>query len=236
MASGVISDPQRKAAKAAGLLYLLSFVTVVSVSYGIVWPLVAGVDPAQAARNILSHETLFRVGIVGNTLYCIEVLVLSAAVYVLLEAVDPLLALLAALGRLVQGFTWLLICINLFTALRLLTQPEYARALPPDQLPVLARLHLSGFDQYYVALLFWSLGSTVGACLWLRSRYIPRALAAFGILSSAWGAACTLCFFLFPGFQKVVDLGWFDVPMVLFELVLGVLLLFRGLRSAGRAA
>ena len=235
MTTGVIGDAQRKAAKVAGLVYPLSFVTVVSVTYGIVRPLVAGVDPAQAARNILMHETPFRVGIVGNLLYCIEVVILSAAIYVVLEPVAPLLALLAALGRLVQGFIWLLICVNLFTALRLLTQPEYARALPPDQLSVLARLHLSGFDQYYVSLLFWCLGSMVGACAWLQSRYIPRALAAFGILSSAWGAACTLCLFLFPGFQKVVDLTWFDVPMVLFELVLGPLLLFRGLGAPAGA-
>jgi hypothetical protein len=158
--SGAIGDRQRNAAKVAGFLYLLSFVTVVSVTYGIVRPLVAGADPAQAARNILAHETLFRVGIVGNLLYCVEIVALSAALYVVLEPVDPLLALLAALGRLIQGFTWLLICINLFTALRLLTQPDYVRALPPDQLPVLARLHLSGFDPYYVGLLFWCLGST----------------------------------------------------------------------------
>jgi hypothetical protein len=229
MTTSATDVTQRRAAKIAGLVYLLSFMTVVSVTYGIVSPLVAGVDPAQAARNILAHETRFRLGIVGNLLYCIEIGVLSAALYIVLEAVDPLLAALAALGRLVQGFTWLLICINLFTALRLLTQPEYARALPPDQLPVLARLHLSGFDLYYVSLLFWCLGSTVGACLWLQSRYIPRALAGFGILASAWGAACTLCLFLSPGFQNVVDLTWFDVPMVLFELVVGVLLLFRGL-------
>jgi hypothetical protein len=121
----------------------------------------------------------------------------------------------AAFGRLVQGVTWLLVTVNLFTALRLLSRPEYVRAFPPNQLPVLARLYLSGFDQYYVGLLFWSLAATAGAYLWLKSAYVPRALAACGALASAWCAACTFVLFLFPDFPKLVNLWWFDMPMVL---------------------
>jgi Domain of unknown function (DUF4386) len=230
-----VSDAQRKAAKVAGVLHLLALVTVIVVTYGFVRPLVAGVAPAQTAHNILAHETRFRAGILGNLVYGIEVVVLTAALYVVLEPVDRLLALLAALGRAFQAVAWLVISINLFTSLRLLTQPEYARGLSSEELPVLARLYLSGFDQYYVALLFWSLGSTAGACAWLRSRYVPRALASFGIVASAWGAACTSCLFVFPGFQNIVDLNLFDLPLLLFEVALGVRLLSRGLAPGARA-
>jgi hypothetical protein len=100
-------------------------------------------------------------------------------------------------------------------------------------LPVLARLYLSGFDQYYVGLLFWSLGAAVGAYLWLKSNYLPRRLAIFGVLASAWYAGCTLVLFVFPEFPKVVNLWWFDSPMALFEIGLSLLLLFRGLRPSG---
>ncbi len=235
MTPGSIDGSQRKAARIAGLVYLLSFATVVAVNFGILGRLVVRTDPAQTARNILAHETLFRAGIAGEVLYCIGVLVVSAALYIVLKPVDQNLALLATLGRLVNGLTWLLVALNLLTALRLLS-PDYARAFPPEQLPVLARLYLSGFDQYYVGLLFWSLGATVGACLWLKSAYVPRALAAFGALASAWCAACTFVLFLFPDFQKVVNLWWFDMPMVLFEIALSFILLFRGLRPPGLVA
>ena len=124
--------------------------------------------------------------------------------------------------------------LNHFTALRLLSRPEYA-GIPADQLPVLARLYLSGFDQYYVGLLFWSLGATVGAFLWLKSRYVPGALAAFGILASAWCAACTIVLLILPDFSGVLNLWWFDSPMALFEIALSLLLLFRGLRPSGPA-
>lgn len=212
---------------------MFSFVTVVSVNFGIFERLVVDADPAQTARNILAHETFFRLGLAGNLLYCVGVLVLSAAIYIVLKPVDQNLALLATFGRLVHGLTWLLFTLNLFTGLRLVSRPDYGRAFSPEQLPVVARLYLSGFDQYYVGLLFWSMGATVGAYLWLKSRYIPRALAGFGAVASAWCAACTLVLFLSPDFPKVVNLWWFDTPMALFEIALSFLLLFRGLRPPG---
>lgn len=229
-----VDNSQRIAAKIVGLAYSTSFALVVVASFGILQPLVGNVDPAHAAQNILAHTTLFRVGAVGFLLYCVGVLVLSAAMYVILRPVDRNLALLAAFGRLVHGFTWLLVTLNLFLALRLLSRHEYA-ALPPDQLPVLARLYLSGFDQYYVGLLFWSLGATVGAYLWLKSSYVPRALAVFGILASAWCAGCTLVLLVFPDFAEVVNLWLVDSPMAVFELGLSLLLLFRGLPATGPA-
>jgi hypothetical protein len=235
MTSSAVDGSQRRAARIAGLAYLLSFATVVSVNFGIFARLIVGDDPAQTARNILAHETLFRLGVAGDLLYCIGVVVVSAALYVVLKPVDQTLALLAALGRLVHGLTWLLVSVNLFTALRLLRRPEYAHVLPPDQLPVLARLYLSGFDQYYVGLLFWSLAATVGAYLWLKSAYVPAALAAFGVLASAWCVACTVALFLYPDFPRLVNLWWFDMPMVLFEIAVSFLLLFRGLRPSGLA-
>ena len=45
----------------------------------------------------------------------------------------------------------------------------------------------------------------------------------------AYASGCTLVLFVFPNFPKVLNLWLFDSPMVLFEIVLSLLLLFRGL-------
>src|SRR5436189_6003607 len=82
----------------------------------------------------------------------------------------------------------------------------------------------------YVGLLFWGLASAVCGYLWFKSDYIPRALAAFGVISSGWGAACTFVFLIFPTFNKVVNDWWFDTPMAIFEIALSFWLLFKGLR------
>jgi hypothetical protein len=71
--------------------------------------------------------------------------------------------------------------------------------------------------------------------LWFKSRYIPRALAAFGIISSVWCVICAFAFIAIPHFDATVGLWWFDVPMVIFEMALGFWLLFRGLRPARMA-
>lgn len=235
MTPSPIEASQRKAAKIAGLAYLFSFVSVVTAYFGIFNHLIVSGDPAQTARNILAHERLFRIGIAGDLIYFVGVLVVLAALYVVLKPVDQNLALLAALGRLVHGFTYLLVAINFFTALRLLNGADYARVFGPDQLPVVARLYLSGFDQYYVGLLFWALGATVGSYLWFKSNYIPRALAAFGVISSAWCVACTFVLLIYPGFRSVVNWWWYDSPMGIFELTLSFWLLFKGLRPTGMA-
>ncbi len=235
MTTSAIDGSQRNAARIAGLAYLFSFVTVVSVWLGIFARLIVRGDPVQTAQNILAHERLFRIGIAGDVVYCVGVVVLLAALYVVLKPVDQNLALLAAFGRLVHGFTYLLVTINLFTALRLLSGADYSRAFGPDQLPVLARLYLSGFDQYYVGLLFWALGATVGSYLWFKSNYIPKAMAAVGVISSAWCAACTFVLLIFPDFRSVVNWWWYDSPMGIFELALSFWLLFKGLRPSGIA-
>jgi hypothetical protein len=235
MTISTVDESQRTAARIAGLAFPISFVTVVAANFGIFARLIVRGNPAETARNILAHETLFRIGVAGGMVYCVGVVVLLTALYVILKPVSQNLALLAAFGRLVHGFTWLLVTINLFTALRLLSGADYSRAFGPNQLPALVQLYLSGYDAYYVGLLFWALGATVGSYLWFKSNYISRALAAFGVISSAWCAACTFVFYIFPDVAKVVNLSWFDSPMAIFELALSFWLLFKGLRPSGVA-
>src|SRR5260221_6007779 len=132
-----IDDSQRKAARVAGLACLISFTIVIAVNFGIFARLIIHGNPAETARNILEHETLFRIGIVGDILYSVGVIVLLTALYIILKPVNQGLALIAAFGRLVHGLTWLLVTLNLFSALRLLGDSDYARAFMPGQWPVL---------------------------------------------------------------------------------------------------
>jgi hypothetical protein len=88
---------------------------------------------------------------------------------------------------------------------------------------------------YYIGLLFYGLGSTVFSYLSFESHYIPRALAVWGVLSSLWASVCAFAFVIFPNFAKAVTLGWFDNPMVFFEMVLAGWLLLKGLGKAGIA-
>jgi hypothetical protein len=234
--ANIINEAQRKAARVAGVAFLLTMATVVAVNFAINQRLLATGNPVKMARNILAHERLFRLGIVGNLVYAAGLMVLLSALYVILKPVNRALALLAAAWRLTYAATWVLTALNFLTALRLLSGADYVRTLGLDGTQALARLYLSGFDQYYVGLLFYGLASTACSWLWLTSRYVPRPLAAFGLVGSVWCVACTLLMYVFRDFPTLVNLWWFDTPMALFEMTLGVWLVVKGLREPHKAA
>jgi hypothetical protein len=230
MNRSLIDESQQKAAKVAGLAYLLPLAPVMIANLAILQRLIVTGNPAETARNILAHERLFRISIACDLIYCVGVVVLITSLYVVLKPVNQNLALLAAGGRLIYAFTWVLISLNLFTALRLLSGADYLRAFGADRLQNLVRLYLSGFDQYYVGLLFYGLGATASSYLLFRSRYIPRALAAAGVITSAWCAICTFVLLIVPTFPNVVNLWWFDSPMAIFEITTSFWFLFKGLK------
>ncbi len=209
---------------------------VVLANYGISFRLSVPGNAAETARNIMAHETLFRLNIACNLIYVINILALLTALYVTLKPVNRSLALVATFCRLVVALMWGVTALNMLGALRFLGDAAYLPVFHADQLQALARLHLSSsYDAYYVGLPFWGLASTVCSYLWFKSRFIPRALAVFGLISSAWCMFCAFAFIVFPNFDKTVSASWFDMPMVIFELALGFWLLFKGLRPSGRA-
>lgn len=227
---------QQRAAKVAAIASLLAMAIVVFANYGLLNPLIVPGKAAETARNILAHERAFRVTIICFLLYSVNVVVLLSALYVVLRPVNHALALAGAMFRLVFAMLWLLTTLQLLAALRLLGPANYLQIFEPDRLQVLSRLSIAAtFDDYYVGLPFFSLASTVCSYLWLKSNYVPRWLAGFGLISSAWCVLCAFVYLVFPGFAKPVDPYWFDSPMAIFELILSFWLIFKGLKSPSAA-
>src|SRR5690349_15249154 len=175
-----IEPEQRRAAKVAGAAYLLSFAIVFYVNFGIHGRLLVG-NATDAMKNVLAHETVFRIGIVGDLVYCALVVVLLAALYIILKPISPTLALFAALWRLLWVVVWIFMTLDLFEVLRIVHGSEST----PRQWQSLVRFAPGAhpFDNYYVALLFGGLASTLCAWLWFQSRYVPRWLAIYGIIT-----------------------------------------------------
>jgi hypothetical protein len=237
MITGTIDNSQRTAAKVAGISLLFSMVIVVFANYALLNPLLVRGNAPETARNIMAHQTQFRVVVVCFLAYSASVVVLLTALYVVLRPVNRGLALAGAVFRLVFALLWLLSTLNLLGALRLLGSAPYLQVFEPDRLQTLARVYIAAtFDDYYVGLPFFGLAATVCAWLWLKSNYIPRSLALFGVISSAFCVFCAFVYLIFPGFAKPVNPYWFDSPMALFELVVAFWLLFKGIQAPQRAA
>ena len=65
--------------------------------------------------------------------------------------------------------------------------------------------------------------------LWLKSNYIPRALAALGVFGSLLIGAGPFAIIVFPNLSKIVEPAAF-VPIFIFEMTMGFWLLLRPLR------
>jgi hypothetical protein len=232
-----VDNSQRTAAKVAGFSLLFSMAIVVFANYALLNPLMVRGNAAETARNIMAHETQFRLAVICFLTYSASVVVLLAALYVILKPINQGLAQIGALFRLVFALMWLLSTLNMLGALRLLDSAPYLQVFEANRLQVLARLSVAAtFDDYYIGLPFFGLAATICAYLWFKSNYIPKGLALFGLISSLWCVICAFVYLIFPDFAKPVNPYWFDSPMALFELVLSFWLLFKGLKQPEIAA
>src|SRR5438128_2903631 len=97
----VANNSQRTAAKVAGIAGLLAFILVVFGNYVLLNPLIIPRNAVETARNILAHQTQFRIALTCFIAYGIGSIVLLSALYVILVPVSRGLALTGALFRLV---------------------------------------------------------------------------------------------------------------------------------------
>src|SRR5438046_208911 len=231
MKTARIDNSPRTAATVAGIVGLLGFALVVFGNYVLLEPLIVPRNAADTARNILAHQTQFRIALICFITYGIGAIVLLTALYVVFAPVNRGLALAGALFRLVFAILWLIAPLNSLAALRFLGDASYLKVFEPDRLQALARVQIAGsFDDYYVGLPFFGLAATICAWLWLQSTYIPRGLSTFGVIASAWCVLCAFLYLIFPNFNKIVNDYIFDSPMALFELAVSIWLLVKGLK------
>jgi hypothetical protein len=233
MILGAIEPAQRTAAKVVGSLYLFLMVTGVFAEFYARGSLIVPGDAVQTATNIVASERLFRIGTVSNLITFVGDVILVWALYVVLKPVNRSVALLAAFLRVAECSILAIIILNDFVALRFLSGASYLRAFDAQQLQALARVFISvQADGYRIGIVFFGLGSAVFSYLWLRSRYIPRGFAAWGIFSSLLVAIVNLAIMVFPNVAPVVTPAYF-VPIMFFEIALGLWLLVKGIQAPG---
>jgi hypothetical protein len=221
------------AAKVVGGLYLLTMATGVFGEIYVRGQLVVRNDAMQTATNIVANERLFRLGIVSDLLTLVGVAILVWALYVVLRPIQRNLASLAAFLRLIALAIGAAGVANAFIALRLLGGATYLQSFDAPQLQALSRVFISaqGFGTQ-IDYVFFGLGSTVFGYLWLKSRYIPRVLAAVGLFGSLLLAIGGLLIMVFSSLADALSLTYM-MPLGIFEITLGLWLLVKGLQSPG---
>ena len=102
MTIGTIDESQRKAARVVGFAYLFALPPAIFAEFYVLGRLIVNNNAVDTARNIMTHERLFRLGTASNlTVFAIDI-VLITALYVVLKPVNRHLALLAAFWGLIE--------------------------------------------------------------------------------------------------------------------------------------
>ena len=173
--------------------------------------------------NSLANNALrVRVGIVVELITVIALIILSVLLFLVLKNQSSKIALVALGLRLTEVALLAGSRIETFSLLRI-SQASVSEG-HPAYLQTLGNLAYETQEfAYAVNMVFFALGGTIFYYLLLQSRYVPRWLAAFGLV------AAPLAFI-----GTVIELLGYSVPLFVFlpnlpfELTIGVWLLIKG--------
>lgn len=233
MTDTVTQAAQTRAATLAGAMFLFVNATGIFAEVFVRGSLLSG-DATQVAQNIINSERLYRLSIAGDLIMLTGGVVLIWALYLLLRPMSRELALLAVLLRIVETAVSVGATVASLIAVRLLGSADYLSAFEAGERHGLSRLARVAFGVGQdVGFIFLGLGSAVFAYLLLRSRYIPRVLAGWGIFASLLLATYNLVIIVFPTVTALMYVSL--VPMGVYEIATGLWLLTKGAKLQGSA-
>ena len=232
MTNSIIDASQRKVVKVAGFMFLFAFI-VPTLNWAFALSrLVVAENITATAKNILANELLFRIGITIELIMSVGLIVLGLTLYILLKSVNRNLALLALFLKLTEAAVAAVIVLITFIALQVLNGYAYVTVLTPEQLQLPVGLLLNSHTALYsIPMVFLGLDMTIFSYLFFKSKYIPGILASFGIFSFILIFIHALMFIIAPEYAMLpINQIIFWAPSGLFEIIIGIWLLSKGLR------
>ena len=226
--------PIKKAARVAGLLYLLVVLTGPFVLIYVPGKLFVPADATATVTNILAHQSLFRsyivVGLVSELLFIAVVL----ALYRLLKGVSLSLATLMVILVLIDAPLAFLSIANEVATLAFARGADFLAVFDKPQCDALAAL-LINFDRQglLVSEVFWGLWLLPLGLLVYRSGFLPRLLGVWLFINGLAYIAISSTGLLLPQDLKVVST--IATPILFGEVAFMLWLLIVGARVQSSA-
>jgi hypothetical protein len=198
--------PTDKAARVAGAVYLLLVITAPFSLLYVPSKLIVRGNATATASNILTHETLFRLGIVADLISAVIFICVALALYRLLSGVNTTLASHMVVLALVSAAVGFMNVLNNISALTLFRGADFLGVLEKPQRDALAMLFLRLHGQGNVINeIFWGLWLLPFGLLVMRSGFLPRILGVLLIVNCFAYLAASLTSLLLPTYASVVS-------------------------------
>ena len=221
-------NSNKKLARIAGLWYLLMAITGPIGLLYVPSKLIVPGNATATANNIMTSESLFRIGIASNLICQIAFIFLVLALYRLLNDVNQQYASLMVALVLVSIPIAFLNMLNPLAVLLLLSGSSFLSVFEPDQLHALALVFLN-LQEYGTVIveIFWGLWLLPFGLLVFKSGFFPKILGVLLILACFGYVVHSFTFLLFPHYEAIVETyagvpeGIGELSMVLWLLIMG---------------
>ena len=220
------SSSLKKTARFAGALYLVWIITGLYAIYYVPSQINMEGDAATIAQDILSHELLFRTGVINDLISSTIWVFLVLVLYRLFKSVDERQAKLLVALVVVQIPTVFIMDAFSITSL-MIVKGEVLKTFELSQRQDLAVLFLRINDYGVLTLeLFWGLWLFPLAILVYRSRFLPRFLGVWLTINGFALVVLSFTSLLFPQYKDIVYKIAF--PAMLGEIALMLWLVIKG--------
>ena len=219
--------PLKKAARIAGAIYLSMIFTAPFTLLYVPAKLIVRGNAAATAGNILAHETMFRLSIIGDLFTHVIFISLAIALYRLLSSVGKSWAMLLVVCVSVSAAVGFLDTLNNIAALILFRGGDFLSVFDKAQLNALGylfiRLHTQGI---FMNELFWGLWLFPFGLLVFRSGFLPRFIGVWLMINCFGYVALCLIALLAPDYYDAA-FRW-GQPALFGELAIMLWLLIKG--------
>jgi len=219
--------PTDKAARIAGAVYLSMVLTAPFSLIYVPSKLIVRGNATATANNILAHETMFRLSIMGDLVGQVIFICLAIALYRLLRDVNRTWAWLMVSFVLVSAAVGFLNTLNNVAALILFRGDEFLKVFDQVQREALGmlfiRLHSQG---QFIDEIFWGLWLFPFGLLVFRSGFLPRFLGIWLIIACFAWIALSITAQFFPTHYSAA-FAWLQ-PAFFAEMAIMLWLLIRG--------
>jgi len=219
--------PTDKAARIAGAVYLSMVLTAPFSLIYVPSKLIVRGNAAATADNILSHETMFRLSIMGDLVGQVIFICLAIALYRLLRDVNKTWAWLMVSFVLVSAAVGFLNTLNNVAALILFRGDEFLTVFGQVQREALGmlfiRLHSQG---QFIDEIFWGLWLFPFGLLVFRSGFLPRFLGVWLMINCFGYLVLSVTALFFPLYYEAAFR--YSQPVLFGELAIMLWLLIKG--------
>src|ERR1700736_3727977 len=219
--------PKKKAARIAGAIYLSMVFTAPFTLLYVPGKLIVRGNATATADNIVAHETMFRLAILGDLFTHVIFISLGIAVYRLLSSVGKTWAMLMIVLVSVSAAVGFLDTLNNAAALILFRGADFLSVFDKAQLNALGylflRLHSEGI---FMNELFWGLWLLPFGLLVFRSGFLPRFIGVWLTINCFGYVALCMIALLAPDYYDAA-FRWLQ-PVLFGELAIMLWLLIKG--------